>query len=232
MIAIALRLARDLPSLSAPFLRIQNMSKPTTRDGSPSPVQPTCPKCGSEAIRTIDVPRGYTELEYLSCDRCRYLWPVARGSKHGWPVTRPPLIMEERTLLRRPHPRGALTPSLTPEEWDCLTRSRLNALLIGPRHVTGRLVRSVRSHLAHPIIRVFPHMPLVLPRADQVGTIILEDVGRLDMAAQRYLLDYLEGAVPRTRMIGTSTIPLLPMVAAGIFDGALYYRLNLVYVRC
>ena len=175
---------------------------------------------------------GVLELEYLSCDQCQYLWPIARGSKHFGPVTRPPLIMEEITLPQRPAPRGALTPSLTPEEWDCVTNSRLNALLIGPRHVTGRLVRSVRSHLAHPIIRVFPHRPLVLPRADQVGTIILEDVARLDMAAQRYVLEWLEGAVPRTRMIGTSTVPLLPMVAAGIFDGALYYRLNLVYVRC
>ncbi len=208
------------------------MSKPTTRGGSPSPVQPTCPKCGSDAIRTIDVPWGYSELEYLSCDECQYLWPIARGSKHVGSATGAPLIMEEITLPRRQHPRGALTPSLTPEEWDCVTNSRLNALLIGPRHVTGRLVRSLRSHLAHPIIRVFPHMPLVLPRAHQVGTIVLEDVGRLDMADQMYLLEWLEGAVPRTRMIGTSTIPLLPMVATGIFDGGLYYRLNLVYVRC
>jgi hypothetical protein len=212
--------------------RIQNMSKPTTRDGSPSPVQPTCPKCGSHAIRTIDVPWGYSELDYFSCDQCQYLWSVARGSKHVGSVTRPPLIMDEITLPRRPHPRGALTPSLTPEEWDCVTNSRLNALLIGPRHVTGRLVRSLRLQLAPPIIRVVPHVQLVLPGADQVGTIILEDVGRLDTAAQMYLLGWLEGAVPRTRMIGTSTIPLLPMVATGIFDGALYYRLNLVYVRC
>ena len=110
--------------------------------------------------------------------------------------------------------------------------SRLNALLIGPRRVTGRLVRSLRSQLAPPIIQVFSHMPLVLPPADQVGTIIVEDVGRLDRAAQMYLLEWLDGAVSRTRVIGTSTMPLLPMVAAGIFDGALYYRLNLVYVRC
>jgi DNA-binding NtrC family response regulator len=75
-------------------------------------------------------------------------------------------------------------------------------------------------------------MPLMLPQADQVGTIILEDVDRLDSAAQRYLLEWLERAVSLTRVIGTSTIPLLPMVAAGAFDGVLYYRLNVVYVRC
>jgi len=72
----------------------------------------------------------------------------------------------------------------------------------------------------------------MLPQADQVGTIILEDVDRLDSAAQRYLLEWLERAVSLTRVIGTSTIPLLPMVAAGTFDGVLYYRLNVVYVRC
>ena len=41
-------------------------------------------------------------------------------------------------------------------------------------------------------------MPLVLPQADQVGTIIVEDVGRLEVAAQMYLLEWLESAVPRT----------------------------------
>jgi Sigma-54 interaction domain len=208
------------------------MSKPTRRDGSPSPVKPTCPKCGSNAIRTSDVPGGDSELEYLSCDQCQYLWPVARGSKHVGSVARPRVIMEETTLPRRPHLRGALTPLLAPEEWDCVTDSRLNALVIGPRRVTGRLIRSLRSQLAPPIIHVFSHMALVLPPADQAGTIILEDVGRLDRAAQMYLLQWLDGAGSRTRIIGTSTIPLLGMVAAGTFDGALYYRLNLVYVRC
>jgi DNA-binding NtrC family response regulator len=75
-------------------------------------------------------------------------------------------------------------------------------------------------------------MPLVLPQADQVGTIIVEDVGRLDMAAQMYLLEWLESAVPRARVISTSAMPVLPMVAAGMFDATLYYRLNLLYVRC
>ena len=206
------------------------MRKPTRRDGLPSPVQPTCPKCGSNAIRTSDVPGGDSQLEYLSCDQCQYEWAVACGSKHHGFVARPRVIMEETTLPRRPHLRGARTPLLAPEEWDCVTCSQLNALLIGPRHATGRLIRSVRSQLARPIIRVLSHMPLMLPQADQVGTIILEDVDRLDSAAQMYLLEWLEGT--RTRVIGTSTVPLLAMVATGAFDGALYYRLNLVYVRC
>ena len=204
------------------------MSDPTTRDGLPSPVPQTCPQCGSDAIRTIDV---YLELEHLSCDTCQYRWTVVRGSRHVRSGTRP--MREEIPLLRRLGARLAVTPSsLTPEGWDFVTNSRMNTLLIGPRHVTGRLVRSMRSRLAHPIVRVLPHRPLVLPQADQVGTIILEDVGRLDLAAQMHLLEWLDDAVPRSQIISTSTIPLLPMVATGIFDRALYYRLNLVYVRC
>ena len=173
------------------------------------------------------------ELKHLWCDRCQYRWTVARGPRHVRSDTRPPWIRKEVPLLRRLAARRAVTPpSLTPEGWDYVTNSRMNTLLIGPRHVTGRLVRSMRSRLAHPIVRVLPHLPLLLPQADQVGTIILEDVGRLDLAAQMHLLDWLDDAVPRSQIISTSTIPLLPMVATGIFDRALYYRLNLVYVRC
>jgi hypothetical protein len=120
---------------------------------------------------------------------------------------------------------------LTPDGWDLVTDTQLNALLIGPRHVTYPLLRSLRPHLAHPVIRAVPHLPLALPPADQVGTIIVEDVGRLDVVGQMYLLEWM-GAVPSARVISTSPIPLLPMVTAGTFDAALYYRLNLLYVRC
>ena len=75
-------------------------------------------------------------------------------------------------------------------------------------------------------------MPLALPPADQIGTVILEDVDRLDIAAQVYVLEWLERAVPRVRMISTSTLPVRPMVVAGVFDETLYYRLNVLYVHC
>jgi Sigma-54 interaction domain len=207
------------------------MSKPTTRGGSPPPGYPKCPKCGFNATRTTDV-SGRSELERFACDTCQHRWTVARGSKHVQSVPRPELILDGITLPRPRHPRRVPTPSGAPEAWDCLMTSRANALLIGPRHVTGRLVHFLRSQLARPIVRVRSHMPLALPPADQVGTVILEDVDRLDTAAQVYVLEWLERAVPRVRMISTSTLPVRPMVVTGVFDETLYYRLNVLYVRC
>jgi hypothetical protein len=185
----------------------------------------------ASAIPTSTTP--HIDGEYLACDTCPYIWTVARRSTPVRSVTRPEVMTEATTTtpLRDPHPQPAPTP-WTPEGWHCLTNSRLNALLIGPTYVTGRLVRSLRSQSARPIIRILRHMLLVLPQADQVGTIIVADVGRLDAAAQMYLLEWLESAVPRVRVISTSAMPVLPMVAAGIFDATLYYRLNLLYVRC
>ena len=57
------------------------MSHPITRDGEPSHGQRTCPKCATDAIRTIAVP-WYPELEFLSCDTCQNMWTVARASTH------------------------------------------------------------------------------------------------------------------------------------------------------
>ena len=52
------------------------MSHWVTRDGEPSHGQRRCPKCGTDALRTIAVP-WYPELEYLSCDTCHYVRTVA-----------------------------------------------------------------------------------------------------------------------------------------------------------
>jgi CheY-like chemotaxis protein len=59
----------------------RNVSHPISRDGEPSHGQRTCPKCATDAIRTIAVP-WYPELEYLSCATCHYVWTVARASTH------------------------------------------------------------------------------------------------------------------------------------------------------
>jgi hypothetical protein len=146
-------------------------------------------------------------------------------------VARPPVGVEEIATPQSRRRRCVGILPLPPDGWDLVTESRLNALLVGPRHVTARLVRVLRPQLARPVIRVLPHLPLALPPADRVGTIVLEDVGRWDVMGQTDLLEWLGGA-PGARMISTSTIPLLPMVDARMFSAVLYYRLNLIYVRC
>ena len=206
------------------------MNNPTARGGGPPlPDRRTCPNCGFDAIQMTDVD-AYPDVEHLTCEMCQHRWTVARGSKHVRPLTRLEWMVDDVAL---PHARHSSSVSSgTPEEWECLTNNRLNALLIGPRHVTTGVVRSLWSQLARPVVQIHRGMPLVLPPSEQAGTIILEDVDRLDKPAQMCVREWLEGAVPRARVISTSTLPVLPMVTMGAFDETLYYRLNVVYVRC
>lgn len=146
-------------------------------------------------------------------------------------VPRPPVAVDEIVGPRPHRTRRAVGRPSMPHEWELVIETRLNTVLIGPRPVTDRLVRSL-PQLARSVIRVLPHLALALPPADQVATLVLMDVFRLDVTGQRDVREWLEHASARTRTISTSPIPLLPMVAAGSFDAALYYRLNMLYVRC
>ena len=171
-------------------------------------------------------------IRWAADERLRANAADASSSLVTTTVARPPVGVEEIAAPQsRRRRRMGILPLPPPDGWDLVTESRLNALLVGPRHVTARLVRVLRPQLARPVIRVLPHLPLALPPADRVGTIVLEDVGRWDVMGQTDLLEWV-GGVPGARVISTSTIPLLPMVDARMFSAVLYYRLNLIYVRC
>jgi len=59
---------------------------------------------------------------------------------------------------------------------------------------------------------------------------ILHDVGALTLEEQRRLLDWLLETTGRTRVVSTTSGPLLPLVEVGLFLDTLYYRLNTVYL--
>jgi transcriptional regulator of acetoin/glycerol metabolism len=44
------------------------------------------------------------------------------------------------------------------------------------------------------------------------------------------LFEWLDSTSSGTQVVSTASAPLLPLVEAGAFDDALYYRLNTVYV--
>ena len=143
-----------------------------------------------------------------------------------------PLAMDHTSATRhRQTARRSMSISV-PDGWECVTNSRVNTLLVGPRQVTAGLVNSLRSEMVLPIVQVLPHMPVALPLAAPVGTVVLHDIDRLDRSGQLYFLGWLDRSVARPRVISTSSAPLLPVVEAGGFLAALYYRLNLLYVRC
>ena len=57
----------------------------------------------------------------------------------------------------------------------------------------------------------------MLPAVDQVGAIVLNDVGALAIQEQIQLLEWLNTAQGRTQVVSTAPTLLLPRVKAGAF---------------
>ena len=130
--------------------------------------------------------------------------------------------------------------SQLPEDWH-LARAvhedlrlmgmpRVNLLLKGTDGVTRNIVRTLLRELREPIAHWSPGERLTLPPVARGGTVILHDVGALPHEDQLHLLEWLEQAVGRTRVISTTSRSLLSRVQAGVFIETLFYRLNTVCV--
>jgi hypothetical protein len=80
------------------------------------------------------------------------------------------------------------------------------------------------------ILSWHPGEPLMLPSPRHAATFIIHDVDQLTPDQQGELLQWLDQAADRWRVISTSAEPLWPRVKTGAFDETLYYRLNVIYV--
>jgi transcriptional regulator of acetoin/glycerol metabolism len=58
---------------------------------------------------------------------------------------------------------------------------------------------------------------------------VLRNVGALDQSNQSSLLRWLDGG--QRQVVSTTVHPLFPLVARGLFDEQLYYRLNTMLIR-
>jgi transcriptional regulator of aromatic amino acid metabolism len=105
-----------------------------------------------------------------------------------------------------------------------------NLLLEGPDASTDTAVLRLEPHLRKPVLWKRRGAPLEFPD-EAVGTVILEDVGGLAVDDQARLLRWLDDTVPRSRIVSTTADSLFPLVARGLFDAALYYRLNVMLVQ-
>ena len=76
----------------------------------------------------------------------------------------------------------AINPRSDPDDWEFVTGTALNTLIVGPSAATRRLVDGLRSQLAEPIIDISPRTRLALPSMAQVATIIVRDVDRTRQA--------------------------------------------------
>lgn len=106
----------------------------------------------------------------------------------------------------------------------------VNLLVIGADGVVQNILKLLSPALNEPIATWHTGERLPLPPSQRAGTVILDDVGTLELADQHRLLEWLEEGAGRTRLVSTATTPLFPLVETGAFSDTLYYRLNMVCV--
>jgi hypothetical protein len=121
-------------------------------------------------------------------------------------------------------------PPQVSDDWRLALDARVNLLLIGNNGGVQDVLESLLLDLHEPVAAWSPGERLVPPPFARAGTMILHDVGALRHEDQVQLLGWLERPVGRTRVVSTTSAPLLPRVEAGAFIDTLYYRLNTVCV--
>ncbi len=116
---------------------------------------------------------------------------------------------------------------VTHDDFPFLGTLGANLLLIGVNQTSRDRVECNLVGLG-PVTRWEPGEPLMLPPAAHTGTLILHEVGSLTDTDQVRLLDWLDQAEGRTRVVSTTPTSLYTQVEAGLFIEKLYYRLNTV----
>ena len=122
-----------------------------------------------------------------------------------------------------------LEPEITSSlEWRSACTRQHNVMFQGPAQATEGLLRLLDPHLRQPAIWKGAGTPLEIP-IDECGALVLQDVSSLDRREQAALSRWL--GVRRTQVVSTTEHSLLPLIAGGVFDEALYYRLNVTLIR-
>jgi hypothetical protein len=121
-------------------------------------------------------------------------------------------------------------PDSCETEWRIVGEHSCNVLLEGTVPATNAVVRLLQPQLGEPIRWHVPHEPLDLSKG-QTRTLILTDAAALSGDDQRRLLAWVRDTGSGTRIIAMTATPLFALVAAGVFDATLYYRLNVVLLR-
>ena len=120
---------------------------------------------------------------------------------------------------------------MTAEPWEAALTSHTSMMVVGPEIVTRIFLEQLRPWLLRPVISVSCDQSLPLAGLGSGGTLVLHGIDALSLHDQYKLMNWLEHADGGTSVISTSAQPLLPRIEEGNFLGALYYRLNTLYVE-
>jgi DNA-binding NtrC family response regulator len=113
-------------------------------------------------------------------------------------------------------------------EWRAVCRERHNVLVEGPNAAAEACLAELEPILGVQSVRR-RHGHLEFPAG--ASTLILREVSTLAMHEQSQLLDWWIAGSRRPRLVSTSSEPLFARVERGLFAEALYYKLNVIFVR-
>jgi DNA-binding NtrC family response regulator len=109
--------------------------------------------------------------------------------------------------------------------------TRANLLLVGTERQVTRLLRVAVADSSHAAVVRCQNGRLLLPSMPSgAETIVIRDVDALTSEDQWKLCEWLDSRSDRTQVISTASAPLVPLVDSQLFNDALYYRLNVVYL--
>jgi hypothetical protein len=115
-------------------------------------------------------------------------------------------------------------------EWRSICASRHNVLLEGPAACTEAVLHLLKPYLGEPVTLKRSGAPLELQSSIR-GALVVHDVSAFSGPEQDRILGWLDGLDSRTQVVCTTTEPLFPLVARGLFDETLYYRLNVILLQ-
>jgi hypothetical protein len=104
-----------------------------------------------------------------------------------------------------------------------------NMLIRGEKSAATATVVALSADLSIPLVTWTAGSNVSLPALRQ-GTVVLQDVDRLELSAQRELLAWLDERGGCVRVISTARGDLFALVMSGEFLDPLYYRLNTIVV--
>ena len=114
---------------------------------------------------------------------------------------------------------------LSTPDWLSVCVHQHSTIFEGPEEATESMLMLLQPYLRTPTLWRRAPLPLEFPTGE-CGALVLRNVSALDRDHQAALLRWLE-AGPK-QVITTTTRPLFPLIASGLFDEALYYRLNVM----
>jgi len=121
-------------------------------------------------------------------------------------------------------------PLLKSRDLKLLADHRCNVVLEGPATAVDVVLKLLQSRRREPI-GWHDLDPAFETQGSESRTLILRDAFALEPDAQRRLHTWIGEAGRGTQIIATTERPLFPLVAAGLFDAGLYYRLNMLLLR-